>query len=106
MHRFLSIAILSLLLIVPVIAQDKPNILVIWGDDIGWSNIQWLAAALTFGLAFGLQEIFGNFISGLILLAFGAILFWVTGRRRVLAQANQRLETRVSERTAELSAAN
>ena len=21
------------------IAQDKPNILVIWGDDIGWSNI-------------------------------------------------------------------
>ena len=20
-------------------AQDKPNILVIWGDDIGWSNI-------------------------------------------------------------------
>jgi two-component system C4-dicarboxylate transport sensor histidine kinase DctB len=41
-----------------------------------------------------------------ILLAFGAILFWVTGRRRVLAQANQRLETRVSERTAELSAAN
>jgi arylsulfatase len=20
-------------------AQDKPNILVIWGDDIGWSNL-------------------------------------------------------------------
>jgi arylsulfatase len=20
-------------------AQDKPNILVIWGDDIGWSNV-------------------------------------------------------------------
>ena len=20
-------------------AQDKPNILVIWGDDIGWANI-------------------------------------------------------------------
>ena len=35
---------------------------------IGWSSIQWLAAALTFGLAFGLQEIFANFISGLILL--------------------------------------
>ncbi|MCB1280657.1 MAG: mechanosensitive ion channel, partial [Salinibacterium sp.] len=29
--------------------------------NIGWSNIQWLAAALTFGLAFGLQEIFANF---------------------------------------------
>jgi potassium-dependent mechanosensitive channel len=33
-----------------------------------WSQLQWLAAALTFGLAFGLQEIFANFVSGLILL--------------------------------------
>ena len=23
----------------PALAADKPNILVIWGDDIGWSNI-------------------------------------------------------------------
>lgn len=36
---------------------------------IGWGSVQWLAAALTFGLAFGLQEIFANFVSGLILLA-------------------------------------
>jgi len=36
---------------------------------IAWSNVQWLAAALTFGLAFGLQEIFANFVSGLIILA-------------------------------------
>ncbi len=36
---------------------------------ITWSSVQWLAAALTFGLAFGLQEIFANFISGLIILA-------------------------------------
>ena len=35
---------------------------------IGWSQVQFLAAALTFGLAFGLQEIFANFISGLIML--------------------------------------
>jgi len=35
---------------------------------IGWSSIQWLAAALTFGLAFGLQEIFANFVSGVIIL--------------------------------------
>ena len=37
--------------------------------EIGWSKVQWLAAALTFGLAFGLQEIFANFVSGLIILA-------------------------------------
>lgn len=35
---------------------------------VGWSHVQFLAAALTFGLAFGLQEIFANFISGLIIL--------------------------------------
>jgi potassium-dependent mechanosensitive channel len=35
---------------------------------IHWDDLQWLVAALTFGLAFGLQEIFANFISGLILL--------------------------------------
>ena len=35
---------------------------------IGWREVQWLAAALTFGLAFGLQEIFANFVSGLIIL--------------------------------------
>ena len=35
---------------------------------IGWSKVQWLATALTFGLAFGLQEIFANFVAGIILL--------------------------------------
>ena len=35
---------------------------------IGWSKIQWLIAAMTVGLGFGLQEIFANFISGLIIL--------------------------------------
>lgn len=36
--------------------------------SISWSNVQWLATALTFGLAFGLQEIFANFVAGIILM--------------------------------------
>lgn len=36
---------------------------------IGWANVQWLAAAATVGLGFGLQEIFANFFSGLVVLA-------------------------------------
>ncbi len=35
---------------------------------ISWTSIQWLVAALGVGLGFGLQEIFANFVSGLILL--------------------------------------
>lgn len=35
---------------------------------VAWSKLQWLVAALGVGLGFGLQEIFANFISGLIIL--------------------------------------
>jgi potassium efflux system protein len=35
---------------------------------VGWSKVQWLVAAITVGLGFGLQEIFANFVSGLIIL--------------------------------------
>ena len=35
---------------------------------IHWKQVQWLATALTFGLAFGLQEMFANFVAGIIIL--------------------------------------
>ncbi len=44
--------------------------LVVASSTLGlrWSSIQWLVAALGVGLGFGLQEIFANFVSGVILL--------------------------------------
>ncbi len=35
---------------------------------LSWNNIQWLVAAMSVGLGFGLQEIFANFVSGIIIL--------------------------------------
>ena len=35
---------------------------------LSWGNIQWLVAAIGLGLGFGLQEIFANFISGILIL--------------------------------------
>ena len=35
---------------------------------VSWSSVQWLVAAFGVGLGFGLQEIFANFVSGLLLL--------------------------------------
>ena len=35
---------------------------------MSWDKLQWLVAALSLGIGFGLQEIFANFVSGLIIL--------------------------------------
>ncbi|MBI2424565.1 MAG: mechanosensitive ion channel [Candidatus Hydrogenedentes bacterium] len=45
--------------------------IVVWTFNtlgVGWSQVQWLVAALSLGLGFGLQEIFANFVSGIIVL--------------------------------------
>lgn len=44
--------------------------------------------------------------AGALCLAFGAMLFLATQRRRTLAEANAKLEHRVQDRTAQLSSAN
>lgn len=36
--------------------------------NVGWSRLQWMAAGLSVGLGFGLQESVANFIAGLMLL--------------------------------------
>ncbi len=36
--------------------------------EISWSSVQWMLAAVSVGLGFGLQDVFANFVSGLILL--------------------------------------
>ncbi len=44
------------------------TLLALGAAGASWSQVQWLAAALSVGIGFGLQEIVANFISGLIIL--------------------------------------
>lgn len=43
-------------------------LLAFYALGLRWSQVQWLVAALSVGIGFGLQEIVANFISGIIIL--------------------------------------
>lgn len=60
--RFAITTIARYLVVVVGIMVVSPMI------GLEWSKLGWLVAALGVGLGFGLQEIFANFISGLIIL--------------------------------------
>ncbi|WVD64764.1 miniconductance mechanosensitive channel MscM [Utexia brackfieldae] len=63
---------------------------------IDWSKIQWLIAALGVGLGFGLQEIFANFISGLIILFEKPIRIGDTVTIRDLTGSITKINTRAT----------
>ncbi|OAN13835.1 hypothetical protein A3K86_13810 [Photobacterium jeanii] len=61
-----------------------------------WSKMQWLVAALGVGLGFGLQEIFANFISGLIILFERPIRIGDTVTIRDLTGVIAKIQTRAT----------
>ncbi|MBK4775721.1 miniconductance mechanosensitive channel MscM [Candidatus Pantoea edessiphila] len=63
---------------------------------IEWSKLQWLVAALGVGLGFGLQEIFANCISGLIILFERPIRIGDTVTIRDLTGSITRINTRAT----------
>ncbi|USD37104.1 mechanosensitive ion channel domain-containing protein [Ferrimonas sp. SCSIO 43195] len=63
---------------------------------LAWSKLQWLVAALSVGLGFGLQEIFANFISGLIILFEKPIRIGDTVTIRDLTGNVSKIQTRAT----------
>ncbi|MEH2922560.1 miniconductance mechanosensitive channel MscM [Samsonia erythrinae] len=63
---------------------------------IEWSKLQWLVAALGLGLGFGMQEIFANFISGLIILFERPMRIGDTVTIRDLTGSVMRINTRAT----------
>lgn len=63
---------------------------------IDWTKIQWLIAALGVGLGFGLQEIFANFISGLLILFEKPIRIGDTVTIRDLTGSVTKINTRAT----------
>lgn len=63
---------------------------------IEWAKLQWLVAALTLGLGFGLQEIVANFASGLIILFEKPIRIGDTVTIRDLTGSVTKINTRAT----------
>ena len=63
---------------------------------VDWAKTQWLVAALTVGLGFGLQEIFANFVSGLIILFEKPIRIGDTVTIRELTGSISKIQTRAT----------
>lgn len=63
---------------------------------IGWAKVQWMVTALGVGLGFGLQQIFANFVSGLILLFEKPIRIGDTVTIRDLTGTVSRINTRAT----------
>ncbi|NMP25903.1 miniconductance mechanosensitive channel MscM [Rahnella sp. SAP-1] len=63
---------------------------------IEWAKLQWLVAAMGVGLGFGLQEIFANFISGLMILFEKPIRIGDTVTIRDLTGSVTKINTRAT----------
>lgn len=63
---------------------------------IEWSKMQWVVTALSVGLGFGMQEIFSNFISGLIILFEKPIRIGDTVTIRDLTGTITKIKTRAT----------
>ncbi|MHA7844980.1 miniconductance mechanosensitive channel MscM [Serratia sp. D1N4] len=63
---------------------------------IEWSKLQWVVTALSVGLGFGMQEIFSNFISGLIILFEKPIRIGDTVTIRNLTGSVTKINTRAT----------
>ncbi|CAG9431830.1 miniconductance mechanosensitive channel MscM [Providencia alcalifaciens] len=66
---------------------------------IDWSKLQWLVAAMGVGLGFGLQEIFANIISGLMILFEKPIRIGDTVTIRNLTGSITKINTRATTLT-------
>ncbi|EOS95173.1 mechanosensitive channel protein [Erwinia tracheiphila PSU-1] len=107
MPALLELALLQHLNLTPgtgyAITTVTKYLLILFGGLMGfsmigidWSKLQWLVAALGVGLGFGLQEIFANFISGLMILFEKPIRIGDTVTIRDLTGSVTRINTRAT----------